>query len=95
MHIELHGLVGDFAENKDVARDLRLQRIIPAFERGETVVIDFAHVTGATQSFVHALISDLFRKYGEETLDRLEFKNCNEVIQKVITIVTEYMQEST
>ena len=93
--IALHPLVGDFAENKDIARDVRLKQIIPALEQGEEIVLDFEQVSGATQSFIHALISDLFRIYGSDILDRLSFKNCNETVQKVITIVSEYMQEST
>ncbi len=93
--IDLHAAVGDFAENKDIARDIRLQKIIPALERGEEVVLDFESVSGATQSFIHALISDVFRLYGSDTLDHITFKNCNETVQKVITIVSEYMQEST
>jgi hypothetical protein len=85
---------GSFAENKDVARDLRLNHIIPSLENNEEVVIDFENVDSATQSFVHALISDIIRKYGADVLDRISFKSCNETIQKIITIVIDYMQES-
>ncbi|KKW47788.1 hypothetical protein A3C21_01955 [Candidatus Kaiserbacteria bacterium RIFCSPHIGHO2_02_FULL_59_21] len=94
MTVAVRPLAGAFAENKDLARDIRLQKILPALERGEIVTVDFADVTGATQSFIHALVSDLFRKYGNDVLDRILFKNCNETVQKVITIVSEYMQES-
>lgn len=86
---------GSFAEDKDVARDLRLRHIIPALEAGKQVVIDFAGVEGATQSFVHALISDLIRKYGSDVLDAVYFKNCSLVIQKIITIVVDYMQQGS
>lgn len=92
--IALAPLVGEFAENKDIARDIRLQQIIPILKRNETVVIDFAQVSGATQSFIHALISELFRTHGSAVLDQIQFKNCNETVQKIITIVTEYMQEA-
>ena len=37
---------------------------------------------------------ELIRKYGNEILDKIYFKNCNETIKKIINIVTEYMQES-
>lgn len=93
--INLYPVVGDFAENKDVARDIRERDILPALEKGEEVTIDFAKVTGATQSFVHALISEAIRRYGSDALDQVLFKNCNDTVQKIITIVTEYMQEST
>lgn len=87
-------MVGAFAENKDVARDLRVGKIIPALEAKRDIIIDFDGITLATQSFIHALISDAIRKFGSEALDHIYFKNCNENIKKIISIVTEYMQES-
>jgi hypothetical protein len=91
--ISIHSHAGDFAENKDVARDLRLKEIIPALEQKEDVILDFGQVGATTQSFIHALISDLLRKYGSDILDHIEFKSCNETVRKIITIVVEYMQE--
>jgi hypothetical protein len=93
MKIDIVKEAGAFAENKDVARRLRLEHIVPALERGEEVVIDFENVEAATQSFIHALISDLLRKYGPSVLDRISFKSCNETVKKIIGIVVEYMQE--
>ena len=92
--INVLSLVGTFAENKDIARDIRKTKIVPALEKKEDVTLDFKGVTGATQSFVHALISEIIRTEGPESLDHIYFKNCNETIQKIITIVTEYMQEA-
>ncbi len=40
------------------------------------------------------LSSDLIRKYGNEILDSLQFKSCNDTIKGIITIVVDYMQES-
>lgn len=93
-NIKIFKLVGSFAENKDVARKIRLEQIIPALEQKQDIVLDFAKVDSATQSFVHALISDLIRKYGIDILDRINFKSCDETVQKIITIVVDYMQES-
>lgn len=92
--IKMLPLVGSFAEDKDVAKRIRLEEIIPTLEKGDEVTLDFSGVDSATQSFMHALISDLFRKYGIEILDRLYFKNCSEIVQKIISFVCEYMQES-
>lgn len=86
---------GPFAENKDAARAARLEQIVPALDRGEEVVLDFGGIESATQSFVHALISDLFRRYGADVLDRLVFKNCTENVKKIISIVVDYMQEGS
>jgi hypothetical protein len=93
MNISIFDKAGAFAENKDVARQLRLQEIIPALERKEDIVLDFERVDAATQSFVHALISDILRKYGIDVLGRISFKSCNETVKQIINIVVDYMQE--
>lgn len=94
IQVKLFKKTGPFAENKDVAREIRLKRLIPALEKGKKIILDFEDVEGATQSFVHALISDLIRKYGNEVLDEIKFKSCNEVVREIVSIVVDYMQES-
>lgn len=85
--------VGEFAENKDAAREVREQILRPQVASGQDVVVDFAGVDLATQSFVHALISDLVRDDELEALDHLIFKNCNPDVQTIISIVVDYSQE--
>ena len=85
--------VGAFAENKDIARDIRKQEIIPALDKNEEVTLDFQRVHGATQSFIHALISELLRQYGVDVLDRIFFKSCSDTVQQIIKMVVDYMQE--
>lgn len=92
--IMMHSSVGKFAENKELARKIRIENIIPGLEDHEEVTLDFQNVESATQSFMHALISDVIRRYGVEVLDRIYFKNCNDVMKGIINIVVEYMQES-
>lgn len=91
--IKIYNFTGDFAENKDTARDIRINIIIPSLERKDKVIIDFKKVKSATQSFMHALISDVIRKKGAGALNNIYFKNCNDVIKKIIEMVTEYMQD--
>ena len=94
IHIKLFKQVGPFAENKDIAADIRLNKLTPALEKNENIILDFEKIEGATQSFIHALISDLMRKYGNEVLDKIQFKSCNNTVQGIISIVVDYMQES-
>ena len=91
--ISIFNRVGAFAENKDTARDIRVKEIIPALNGGEEVVLDFEKVEAATQSFVHALISDVIRKFGSDAMERMSFKSCSPVVRKIIGIVVDYMQE--
>ncbi|MBI2092376.1 MAG: STAS-like domain-containing protein [Deltaproteobacteria bacterium] len=92
--IKLLPLVGSFAENKDIAKDVRLKQVVPALDGKKEVVLDFEGIDGATQSFIHALISDLVRKYDNGVLDKIYFKNCNKTVQKIINIVVDYIQEA-
>lgn len=92
--VEIVAAAGAFAEDKDVAKRLRLEKILPALDAGEEVTLDFEGVELATQSFIHALVSDLIRRRGAEVLDQLLFKNCNEGLRSLVSIVVEYSQDT-
>ncbi len=94
MVIKIKKKSGAFAENKDIARDIRIHEIAPELKAGKRVTLDFAGISGATQSFVHALISEPIRQYGDNVYDKLDFKNCSETVQEIINIVADYMEES-
>lgn len=36
---------------------------------------------------------DLIRKYGNEVLDKIQFKSCNDTVKAIISIVADYIQE--
>ena len=91
--IKLFDKVGSFAENKDFAREIRIKEIIPTLNDNKKLIIDFKGIETATQSFIHALISDLFRKFGDVVLDNITFKSCSKNVSDIIRIVTNYMQE--
>lgn len=93
MEINIFQRAGAFAENKDIARDIRLNEILPSLGKGEEVVLNFESVGATTQSFIHALISDVLRIHGPNALDLILFKSCNVTVRKIIDIVVDYMQE--
>jgi len=78
------------AEDKDAARQLRTRRILPALKRDEEVTLDFSTVRLATQSYIHALISEAVRRYGDRALELLRFEGCSEDVQQVILAVVRY-----
>ncbi len=91
--IKLLPIVNEFAENKDLAKQIRVEQIDPLIKKGDEVILDFSGINSATQSFVHALISDLIRKYDEDLFDLLIFKNCSDTVKEIINIVIDYMME--
>ena len=86
-------LNNSFAENKDIAKKIREDELMPIMAKGEKIIINFEKIDSATQSFIHALISDVIRKNGISSIDKMYFRNCNEIVQKIITIVINYMQK--
>ncbi len=95
MIIEIKKYCENFAENKDIAKEIREKQIKPFILSSSkpTIVLDFKDVDSSTQSFVHALISGLFQEYKEKALVYLEFKNCNKAIKSLITTVINYSLE--
>ena len=78
------------AESKDDARALREGKIIPALEAGRTVTLDFSEVEFATQSYVHALISEAIRRHQDRSFDLLKFRGCTDEVREVVLTVFEY-----
>ena len=70
--IEIPADAGGFAEDKDLAQQLRRQEIVPALEREDEVLLDFKKVNYATQSFVHALVGEPLKRFGEPLQGRVE-----------------------
>ena len=89
--LRLYKIVGKFAEDKDKARNIRQEILWPQVKSGQSIILDFDKVEDATQSFVHALLSELIRETRGEVLDLIYFKNCNETVKKIINIVVDYM----
>jgi hypothetical protein len=79
-----------FAEDKDAAKKLRTEVIMPALSSGQSVIIDFRGVTSSTQSFVHALVGEALQTIGEPVLNRLEFRSCAPQVKTVVELVVDY-----
>ena len=79
-----------FAEDKDAAKQLRKDIIMPALAADKTVILDFSNVTSSTQSFVHALVGEPLQKIGEKVLTKLEFRSCAPQIKSLVQLVVDY-----
>ncbi len=88
--IRISDLTGNFAENKDKAKDLREQKVMPTIAKGGHVILDFADVDSTTQSFIHALISKVFQDKREKAFTLIEFKNCSGPVKSLVSTVVNY-----
>ena len=95
MIIRIKEYCENFAENKDIAKEIREKYIKKNIRSSNNpkIILDFKDVDSSTQSFVHALVSGLFQDHKEKALDYFEFKNCNKAIKSIITTVINYSLE--
>ena len=92
--IRVYDYAGDFGEDKDAARVIRQEKIIPAVEHDDAVLLDFSGMTGATQSFIQALVAEPIMRFRERAFDGLFYTGVNDQIAEIISIVYRYIQES-
>lgn len=93
--VDVSEICGHFAENKDLARKIRENYLKKWLRTDGIIILDFKNIDSSTQSFVHAMISFIFQKYGEKMLVKFEFKNCNAAVKSLITTVINYSLETT
>lgn len=93
MRVLIKDKAGHFAENKDIAKEIRENLLIPAVDKGEEIFLDFKGVDSSTQSFIHALISEIFQVFGEHSLEIFHFENCNNAIKSLVGTVINYSLE--
>jgi uncharacterized protein DUF4325 len=90
VRIKIVSETGEFAEDKDAARAIRVKKLLPTLGEGKPVILDFRNVRYATQSYIHALVGEAIKRYGEAALDLISFKNCSSQLQSVISLVVDY-----
>lgn len=77
-----------FEEDNRQAVAIRTQELKPRIERGEAVILDFRGVRAPTQSFVHALLAEVFQVPG--SLLRLSFLHCSGAAKEILKAVAAY-----
>lgn len=90
VEVRVNAGVNGFAEDKDSAKEIRKEVIMPSLLANKTVILNFCGVTSSTQSFVHALIAEPLQKMGEPVLKRLEFRSCAPQVKNLVELVVDY-----
>lgn len=90
---EIDGLVvvsvQEFEEDVEAAESVRKSIVIPALDEGGLVVLDFAGIRAATQSFAHALLYQIFRDSRDFEMS-LSIASADDATQQAIYAVAAY-----
>lgn len=81
--------VKQFEEDVERAAAIRDQDILPSMKAGTMVVLDFAGVKFATQSFIHALMYKVIRD-GQQLGSTLSIANCTRSTREAVMAVAAY-----
>lgn len=87
LYIDMYNYCGERCEVKLEAINLRERKIIPAIQKGETVVLDFSHAITATHSFLTALLADSIKILGLKSYKQIKIIGANETIRTIIDFV--------
>jgi hypothetical protein len=79
-----------FNDDKDEAKRIRENTIIPTLAADDCVVLDFSEVKSSTQSFVHALVGEALQRFKEPALEKIQFKNCTPLMKGLVQLVVDY-----
>ena len=79
----------NFEEDVEQAAKIRDEELLPSMKEGTLVVIDFAGVKFATQSFVHALMYKVIRD-GQNIGSTLSIANCSKSTREAVMAVAAY-----
>ncbi|HWZ45358.1 MAG TPA: STAS-like domain-containing protein [Candidatus Saccharimonadales bacterium] len=88
--VKLQAGAEGFAEDKDAAKMIRVETLLPALEDDKRVILDFSNVKYSTQSFVHALLGEALQRFGEAALSSLEFRRCTPQLKSLVQLVVDY-----
>jgi hypothetical protein len=94
VYVRITDYVGSFAGDPDVARELRDSALAPAMHAGEPVIVDFAGVELSTESFIHALVSDLIHSTEFYALGLIDFRHCSQSVRDRLETVVESSQHN-
>jgi len=84
----------DIFESSDIGsrhsgRILR-EKIEELLGNSNTITLDFSGINLVTQSFIDEAIGVIIRQIGPSFHHRIHFKDCNDVVKSVITMVATY-----
>jgi len=94
IEVDVFAQATDFAEDKDVAAKIREGLLRPALDQGQEITLNFTGVELVTQSFIHAMISDVLRNHGENALKMILFKSCVPGVRGIVETVIQYSLET-
>nr|VFJ61841.1 MAG: hypothetical protein BECKFW1821B_GA0114236_10685 [Candidatus Kentron sp. FW] len=91
-HLDVSNMFGPFAEDKEAAIKYRNNRLMPAVEHDEDILLDFSDVTSAPHGFPSALLATPIKCTGMKAYKKIEIVNAAVEIRVIIDFI---MDENT
>lgn len=84
--------VGEFAEDKALAREICQEEILPKLQAGKRVTVDFRGIEAMGQGFFYQLVALAAEQYGEVAYREIVFRNVKREIGETMVGVYKGLQ---
>lgn len=74
-YVSIFNYFGSYAENKDMAKTIRDEKIIPEIKNNKKIILDFDNVKQAPHSFLNALLATSISELGMQSYKRIKYIN--------------------
>lgn len=84
--------VGDFAEDKALAREICQEEILPKLQARKKIIVDLLGVEAMSQAFFYQLVALAIEQYGMLAYQEIKFRNVRAEIEEMMSEVYRGMQ---
>jgi hypothetical protein len=86
-YLSIFNYFGSFAEDKDMAKKIRDEKIIPAMRENKKLLLDFDNVKQAPHSFLNALLATSIAELGMQSYKRIKYINETKEIKNTLEYI--------
>ena len=87
LYISVRNYFGRYAEDKDLAKKIRDEKLLPALAENKTLTIDFEEILSAPHSLLNAMLATLITRLGLSAYKKIKIINAAPEIRETLDFI--------
>jgi hypothetical protein len=87
LYISVRNYFGTYAEDKDLAKKIRDEKLLPALAENKTLTIDFENIISAPHSLLNAMLATPIRQLGLAAYKKIKVINVSPDIRVTLDFI--------
>ncbi|MGI9054258.1 MAG: STAS-like domain-containing protein [Pyrinomonadaceae bacterium] len=87
LYISIRNYFGRYAENKDLAKKIRDEKLLPALAENKTLTIDFDEIVSAPHSLLNAMLATPIERLGLSAYKKIKIINAAPEIRETLDFI--------